>query len=51
MNTGTQRNGDGVTQMNTGTSVGNSHRSASLRPITLTEDRKLFVDFSSILCL
>ena len=32
-------------------SVGNSHRSASPRPTTLEEDRELFVDFSSILCL
>ena len=32
-------------------SVGNSHRPASPRPTTLEEDRKLFVDFSSILCL
>ena len=32
-------------------SVGNSHRSAGPRPTTLEEDRKLFVDFSSILCL
>ena len=31
--------------------VGNSHRPASPRPTTLEEDRKLFVDFSSILCL
>ena len=34
-----------------GCSVGNSHRSASPRPTTLEEDRKIFVDFSSILCL
>ena len=33
------------------TSVGNSHRSAGPRPTTLEEDRKLFVNFSSILCL
>ena len=33
------------------TSVGNSHRSASPRPTTLEEDREIFVDFSSILCL
>ena len=33
------------------TSVGNSHRSAGPRPTTLEEDRKLFVDFSSIICL
>ena len=33
------------------TSVGNSHRSVSLRLTTLEEDRELFVDFSSILCL
>ena len=32
-------------------SVGNSHRSASPRPTTLEEDRKLFVKFSLILCL
>ena len=32
-------------------SVGNSHRSASLRPTTLEEDWNLFADFSSILCL
>ena len=32
-------------------SVGNSHRSASPRPTTLEQDRELFVDFSSILCL
>ena len=36
---------------NTINSVGNSHRPASPRPTTLEEDRKLFVDFSSILCL
>ena len=34
-----------------GASVGNSHRSAGPRPTTLKEDRELFVDFSSILCL
>ena len=34
-----------------GSSVGNSHRSASLRPTTLEEDRELFVNFSLILCL
>ena len=32
-------------------SDGNSHRSAGPRPTTLKEDRELFVDFSSILCL
>ena len=32
-------------------SVGNSHRSAGLRPTTLGEDRKHFIDFSSVLCL
>ena len=32
-------------------SVGNSHKSASPKPTTLEEDWKLFVDFSSILCL
>ena len=32
-------------------SVGNSHRSAGPRPTTFEEDRELFVDFSSILCL
>ena len=32
-------------------SVGNSHRSAGLRPTTLEEDREFFVDVSSILCL
>ena len=31
--------------------VGNSHRSVSPKPTTLEEDWKLFVDFSSILCL
>ena len=32
-------------------SVGNSHRSASMRLTTLEEDRELFVDFPLILCL
>ena len=31
--------------------VGNSHRSAGLRPTILEEDRELFVNFSLILCL
>ena len=34
-----------------GNRVGNSHRSAGPKPTTLEEDRKIFVDFSSILCL
>ena len=38
-------------KVRTGTSVGNSHRSAGPRPATLEEDRELFVDFSLISCL
>ena len=32
-------------------SVGNFHSTAGPRPTTLEEDREIFVDFSSILCL
>ena len=45
----TQTHFDAMSRL--GGSVGNSHRPASPRPTTLEKERKLFVDFSSILCL